>query len=991
VTVGVPTDTVQTSADNARIKAEETSRAAAASSESQIGGGKVTAGVPTGTVQTSADNARIKAEETSRAAAASSESQDGGGKVTVGVPTDTVQTSADNARIKAEETSRAAAASSESQDGGAGKVTAGVPEGTVQTSADNARINAEETSRANAAYDSGRTLINRPNSGADVSSLHVKAITENNLFPFEREADGKFKTDIPSFSIEYNPRYTQVFGHIVSAPFRALDAVNNRIGALFDALDAAGTGGQVAAASMRGLGTALGSIGDAMDVLGIVQTFGDAMFYTKFNGEESRYLNGQILRDNLAFSIEQQNVAIESYNSKIDTKNNGPNPPSEPYAKIQYPLISGPLDLVDTVNHSPFYAQIRVETEIDSVRERLLRTETEHKQTFITLTSQSFYDSKKNDPTKTLVSYIDDIFGGIQSDNLYRDAFTKVCTYYKGVVFEDKYPDDDTTGRGGRARFQCGWGTPVECETSAKKWFDSMYTTKKDPPGNYAEWFNFTEFNTILGSDGTPVVSIPPETFAGNPTGACIVTNSGIRSMCRKYNGTYANHTCEYTIEYCQSIGTCFDTSTKSCYLPPDTMEGLAIGFGTGGVREFIKINGCQFTSGMSTNPMDTFQFLTKTGSRFIQDILANQPHWNEGFRQVLKNPANSLNFASSVFGVAAFAGPSSFARFAGPLSIVIGVAGAIVSVTDMIRDNAEQRMKPTVDKQEYTTGGWNIGGPTEPGPNNKPARYLPKSVTFLNGWVTRPLKYHPADQPTNPYTSVKDFPEVEKIWMFDTRFIGDGRIATSCDSGYTWNLAGATYLGGRNIGQQTCWENASTGQYTKIRAGSHNCDNEVWCIPAFPGESLAVSTIGPLATGSTKWLTNNVWTSGEFPGYPMFPSQPYSDGDNSSSTFYYQLVYDKDNIDQNNMWNNLTLMRQYFSEATINNMRWYYCSKFIKSCPSGTCSDGRLINPKCYGYLTLETSLYKSLRMTVAKPGIADQATVAGYAQFMSQYMAGL
>jgi hypothetical protein len=839
---------------------------------------------------------------------------------------------------------------SESQDGGAGKVTAGVPEVTVQTSADNARINAEETSRANAAYDSGPTLINRPNAGADVSSLHVKAITENDLIPFERDADGKFNTDVQNV-IEYNPRYTQVFGHIVSAPFRALDAVNNRIGALFDALDAAGPGGQVAAASMRGLGSALGSIGDAMDVLGIVQTFGDAMFYTKFNGEESRYLNGQILRDNLAFSIQAQNIAIETYNAKIDNKNNGPNPPSEPYAKIQYPLISGPLDLVDTVNHSPFYAQIRVETEIDSVRERLLRTETEHKQTFITLTSQSFYDSKKNDPTKTLVSYIDDIFGGIQSDNLYRDAFTKVCTYYKGVVFEDKYPDDDTTGRGGRARFQCGWGTPVECETSAKKWFDSMYTTKKDPPGNYAEWFNFTEFNTILGSDGTPVVSIPPETFAGNPTGACIVTNSGIRSMCRKYNGTYANHTCEYTIEYCQSIGTCFDTSTKSCYLPPDTMEGLAIAFGTGGVREFIKINGCQFTSGMSTNPMDTFQFLTKTGSRFIQDILANQPHWNEGFRQVLKNPANSLNFASSVFGVAAFAGPSSFARFAGPLSIVIGVAGAIVSVTDMIRDNAEQRMKPTVDKQEYTTGGWNIGGPTDS------KGYLPKSVTFLNGWVTRPLKYHPVGQPNSPYNKVNQFPGNEERKMFDLT-----QTTKECSSSIAGSVA--SILGIQNRTQFTCWQNAST-PYTMIRAGNDACSNKMVCIPAFPGESLAISTIGPLATGSTKWLTNNVWTSGEFPGYPMFPSNPYA-GNSYDNVFYYQLVYDKDNINQNTMWNNLTLMSQYFSEATINNMRWYYCSKFIKSCPSGTCSDGRLINPKCYGYLTLETSLYKSLRMTI-------------------------
>lgn len=695
-----------------------------------------------------------------------------------------------------------------------------------------------------------------------------------------------------------------------------------------------------------------------MDVLGIVQTFGDSIFYSQYMTDDIRYLNGQVLKDNLVFSIQQQLNAIDTYNSRVDAKNNATPPPSEKYAKIQYPLISGPLELVDSDHNSPFYSQIRVETEIDSVREKLLRTETVHKRAFVTIKGQAFYDSVFNNPTKTLVSYVNANFGGRDNDALYREAFTSVCTYYKGVVYEDTYPMTDTTGRAGRSRFQCGWGTPADCENHAKQWFDSIYTTKKDPPGNYAEWFNFSEFDTILAKDGTKVVKLPTFTNAAL-TGACMVTNSGVRSMCRKYKGNYANHTCEYTSEYCQSIGTCFDTSTKSCYLPPDTMEALAIGFGTGGVREFIKVYGCNFTSGISNDPnrtaidnvVNSAALITKGGVQIVKDIIANQPHWNEGFRAILKNPTNSLNFSASVLGVGAFMGPAGFARFAGPLALLAGMTAAVTGVVDMIRDTAEQRMKPTIDKQEYTVGGWNSS-------QSDPKGFMPKGMSFIDGWVTRPLKYHPVGQPNNPYTSVTQIPGAQTISMFASQLTG-------CDASLVWTLASA--LGRYNIAQNTCWQNAPTGPYTMIRAGNDKCNNQVVCIPAFPGTSLAVADIGPIATQNTKWLTSNIWTSGEYPGTPLFPSQPYSDPSNYTNTFYYQLVYDKDGINQTNLWTNLTLMRQYFSEATINQMRWYYCNKFIKACPSGKCTDGSTINPKCYGYLMIESSKYKSLRMTLA------------------------
>ena len=872
-----------------------------------------------------------------------------------------------------------------------------IPESKVQTGLEDARVNTERS----LIDDSQRTLADRPNGGLDVSSRVIIAITENDATPYERTPNGTFDTDRPGVPT-YNATRMQVFGHIATAPFRAaaggLDAVNNAVGALVDGIqlvvvagtvklaslcgldEAAAVGtGEVVGSSMRTTGAVLGSIGDAMDVLGIVQTFGDAMFYTQFMSDDVKFLNGQILRDVLSFSINQQLNAINIYNSKVDLRNNASPPPSEKEAKVYYPLISGPLDLVDTENNSPFTSQVRVETEIDSVRERLLRTNTVHKQAFITILGQEFYNRKFNDPTKTLISYVNANFGGPANDALYRDAFTSVCTYYKGVVFEDIFPDSDNTGRAGRARFQCGWGTRADCEKHATQWFDSIYTTKKDPPGNYAEWFNMSEFSTIHNGDGTPVVVLPDPPFTNTDlTGACIVTNSGVRSICRKYNGTYANHTCEYTVKYCQSIGTCFDNSTKSCYLPPDTMEALAIGFGTGGVREFIKLNGCQFQSGMSSDPdrnaLDNFLLTgaiqAANGAQFIKDIIANQPQWNEGFRAVLKDPANSLNFTASVLGVAAFMGPSWFARYVGPLALLSGIAAAITGVVHMIRDTAEQRMKPTVDKQEYTTGGWN------PDVLDSSSNYMPKSMSFLDGWVTRPLKYHPVGLPNSPYTKVNEFPghTTHKMWDVDPLY-DDCRESSSGVP-----LAGTItqLLGTQNFTQFTCWEDSSVGSYKQVRAGNDACANQFVCIPAFPGESLKVDAIGPIATGSTKWLTSNIWTSGDYPGTPMFPSNPY-EGDSYDNVFFYQLVYDKNQINQTTLWTNLALMRQYFSEAVINNMRWYYCNKFIKSCPSGTCPDARdptqwaadpansrNINPKCYGYLSIETSRYTSLRMTL-------------------------
>jgi hypothetical protein len=104
------------------------------------------------------------------------------------------------------------------------------------------------------------------------------------------------------------------------------------------------------------------------------------------------------------------------------------------------------------------------------------------------------------------------------------------------------------------------------------------------------------------------------------------------------------------------------------CYLPGEAMFAVSMVFGTGGPREWIKVNGCNFAS----TPADGFYdiinvtplgLFTKRGQTFMADMLANHENWGEGMKQTLGNPVMAATIASMavVFGLGTEAGGKLF------------------------------------------------------------------------------------------------------------------------------------------------------------------------------------------------------------------------------------------------------------------------------------------------------------------------------------------
>jgi hypothetical protein len=176
----------------------------------------------------------------------------------------------------------------------------------------------------------------------------------------------------------------------------------------------------------------------------------------------------------------------------------------------------------------------------------------------------------------------------------------------------------------------------------------------------------------------------------------------------------------------------------------------------------------------------------------------------------------------------------------------------------------------------------------------------------------------------------------------------------------------------------------SNDGKSTKgILAASEPDADRIFCLPPFPGDVYFDPAIGPSATvldpGS---YTNNTWTNGEqasWPQYPFGPSTDYTKGawhqpPNQYDTikqWKYQLVYDKQrfgNADSNvygtpdHLWNT-TLLRKYFRDSTISEIRRYYCQAamniYIKD-------NTKRINEKCFGYLSFELENFTFLPMTV-------------------------
>jgi hypothetical protein len=565
-------------------------------------------------------------------------------------------------------------------------------------------------------------------------------------------------------------------------------------------------------------GALLGTIGDVMDVLGVVMLFTDAFYMDDAflyygqdrpppgSGYQPKLLTPDAVNEAIARSIDGQVKAIKDYNKMCKTMNNPDNLPagSQTYAYATYPQISGPLDVLerDMPRKTAYDTQARIVEEVNAVQEKLLRDPTTTHgalmqqrmggQTYQYLIDIGKYNAQTNPGGKNMwwwLGGVDGYFAPTEIDNLYRAAFTAVCLYHKGVVYEDTHLGVDSTGStetqsSGRARFQCGWPTSADCIKASQKWV----TDKGATGGNYAEWFNFDDLKgfteTATGYDyAAPKVNkIPAANLTllkrTNP-GACIVYNSGIRQMCDMAKGHYnpISHQCVFSPQFCQSIGTCYDRRTRTCNLPPDAMKALGVFFGDYAPREYIRQNGCNYTSAddITQEAITSGDITTENGQDWKRDKAASNINLNANFRNLLSSPAYGAGFATSVTGLAQIAGQAAItaageavvdsgSRFAvsdtkattalqkankpvttatvkaqriamtaGRLNMAIAAAQILIIaftiVSELVSSNQIRNQMPTDDIKEYTVGGWDTD-----------TEGKPRTLSFANGWVTKPL-----------------------------------------------------------------------------------------------------------------------------------------------------------------------------------------------------------------------------------------------------------
>jgi hypothetical protein len=544
--------------------------------------------------------------------------------------------------------------------------------------------------------------------------------------------------------------------------------------------------------------------------------------------------------------------------------------------------------------------------------------------------------------------------------------------------------------------------------------------------GEYAEWYKYDELlektwgtGPILQSNTFQSYKTTGNVYANDQAsvalgqqGACMVMNSTLYSICysttkefqQNYkvdpvDGTgydFTTHTCNFSPAYCQSLGTCFRRSTKTCELPSKDLEGASIVFGTGGPRDFIRQHGCTIEDGLGqTDPLK----ITRAGLGVIYDAVSRMENWGPGLKESLGNPVGGLMFATAVMSVAQESNPKVAAKIPG-FGKALGAAMITMLVLIAVESLAgvyEQRSAPTDDPLEYTIGGWRTAESVDiPSSSGKAVR----PMTFLDGWVTKPILYHPPGQMNNPYTSVDAFPLKSgpsdplgvraTRSMYSTQLSGSdlrnrlstclpdtqavGRLKEAVKMGTNIASLGLTSIGnvaGIYAGsltcptQLTCYNNPPSGfpQFSMIRASSRAEANQITCIQPFPimssqqATGLVDADIGPLAGPSTQWLTSNIWTAGVDPYPPTFPMESVTRGPESKHRWYYQLVYDKKRINRTTIWDD-TKMSKYFDGTTINYIRQSTCQDDFFS--------GSTVDPRCFGYLQVGFSGYKFSPMTL-------------------------
>jgi hypothetical protein len=633
----------------------------------------------------------------------------------------------------------------------------------------------------------------------------------------------------------------------------------------------------------------LGKIGDFLDVLQIVMTFTDAFYYcnpgetTCMFPPEENLLNTATLSNIKRKGIEAQILKLVANNNKIDNLNNEVIDDYWPRVYDKFPFISGPLDILDAAagEGDPYWIEVRVQTEVDAIREQYCKDA--GKQYRALLRSDNYlgtelYDSIIQDSTDSILNYLEGdegVFSNTELDTLYRDAYTTVCLYNGGVVYEDVHPTQTagtSTVMTGRPRFQCGWRNATDCHARASAWITST-DTNAWTAGMYAEWFSFDDPDLVFAG-GAKIIPTgdPIRTNGGTKTGACMATSSGVHSMCAIYNSqyNYATHTCEYTPEYCRSIGTCFKNSDKTCYLPHEEMKAMSFFFGTGGPREWIKVYGCQDMGIGVINTLAPMSMLvTSQGRQILSDAFANQRNWGPGLKASLKDPAAGIGFAASIVGVAALLAVGSAA--APPLGIaalIIGVAAGIAAGVEAANDKLANSLSSTGDVREYHIGG------------------LRGDIMFLttlgDGWTTKPLQIFKDGTAMSasaiPGLVQKDFFPCLSESPKHSRTAVEGALR------FDVNRCGVNQAKRQGL----CWEDSSM-----IRVASDSGANYLWCMPRRPSSTLVNDDIGELIT-DTDDLWNSIWTDGADPYYPSTPEGNMPYGIDRDNRWYYQLVYDR-------------------------------------------------------------------------------------------------
>jgi hypothetical protein len=409
--------------------------------------------------------------------------------------------------------------------------------------------------------------------------------------------------------------------------------------------------------------------------------------------------------------IDAQLDAIKDYNNYIV-----PADDDYPYSLAQYPIIVGPLELIkipEMYHGDTEYIQRKIETEIDVIREKILRDPTSryHAKLLSAVpdfdndeeTMRGVYDQNGMFPDDKLVYYLDYLNKAScqDYDDLYRDAFTRVCNDANGQVYEDVYKDK-LCGTYPRKRFQCGFKTLAECKNKA-----AQYMASNGQLGSYGEWFTMNELKDKNG------VKLIPNAFISGGPDACIVTGQGVRSLCKQATFSddhydFENHTCTFTEELCQSFGTCVSEKTnadgtKQTYCEiPKALQGAQMFFGQQLPREWVKNNGCHFTD------PDAYMlnFFTRGGQNFFNDVAKNQANWNAGMKNMFMGP----DAMSTWMNIATIIGPmlaSGLGVSAGPIMIVILIVVGAQMADSALKENRAVSQNQPKEAAEYTTGGW--------------------------------------------------------------------------------------------------------------------------------------------------------------------------------------------------------------------------------------------------------------------------------------------